>query len=156
MRRAAASALFVAALLGLGSGCDLQMSPRRVDAFFTSDGRVVFEPAKVPEGEVVIRIVNSSPVKHKPALIELDTRLSAVRPTADGTLPIGPYGEVGWRGEGYALVQALDTLRDFQFGQTAVKAVVHTYLRAGQYALVDALPSRFGKGWHAELTVTPR
>jgi hypothetical protein len=153
MRRTLTVAV-IAALLAAGlSGCRIDAA--KAKAFITRDGKVVLEPAPKSKGETIFRIENNSPAKRQVVLVELDDGQDPAALPVDsrGIVPTGKPSDIEHRGDGYRVVEKLDSMRPYYGGDARIVTTMHTYLRAGRYVLLSNLPGDYGKGLWTTFTV---
>jgi hypothetical protein len=152
--RAAAAVAAVVCVLA-ASGCALGATKARV--FITRDGRIVATRPVSRRGELILEITNNDDVRHRPLLLRLDDGrdVTSLPRRADGTLDAGGPGDLEHRGDGYRVVEKLDTMRAYFGGGPPVKVLVHTYVSPGRYALVDDIGGAGGDA-HLDIVVPAR
>jgi hypothetical protein len=138
--RAGVLAAVLATLTLVVTGCQLEAEKSRI--FITRDGRTVAASPVRRKGEVILKIENNDDARHRPLLIRLDAGrdLASLPREHDGTLEVGRPGDLEHRGDGYQVVEKLDTMRAFFGTGRRIQTLVHIHLDAGSYALVDNLP----------------
>jgi hypothetical protein len=145
--------LVVAALASTLSGC--RTDAAKTKAFITRDGKVVLQPAPSNKGETIFRIENDSPAKRQVVLVHLeDGQDPAALPVNDhGVVPVGKPSDLEHHGDGYVVVEKLDSMRPYYGGDQRIVTTMHTYLRRGSYVLLSNLPGDYAKGLWTHFTV---
>jgi len=134
------------------TGCVTDAQKSR--AFITRAGTIVLEPPPAGKGETILRIENNDAAEHKLVLLRLEAGVEPTQlPLVDGVLPVGDPGDLEYDGDGYRVVEKLDTMRPYYGGDQRVVKTVHTYLGAGDYVLMSNLPGDFGKGVWTKFSV---
>jgi hypothetical protein len=133
------AALGAAALALLAPGCRFEAAKAKV--FITREGRIVATTPLRRGGEVIVQLENDDDARHRPLLLRLDPGrdLGSLPRRADGTLDTGRPSDLEHRGDGYRVVEKLDTMRPYYGSGPRIRTVVHTHLTAGTYVLVDNL-----------------
>jgi hypothetical protein len=139
MTRRLVAVVGLALAVAAAAGCQLQASKAKV--FITRDGRIVATAPVKRSGEVIIDVENNDDVRHRPLLIRLDAGrdLASLPRRADHTLETGRPSDLEHRGDGYRVVEKLDTMRAYYGSGARVRTVVHTHLTPGDYVLLDNL-----------------
>ena len=153
MRRAALAAALLVLPVAMTTGC--RTDAQRSGVFITRDGRVVLQPAPGDKGETILTVENDDDAKHRVVLVRLARGgdPAALPVGDDGVLPVGRPSDTEYRGDGYQVVEKLDTMRAFYGGDRRIKAVVHTYLDEGSYVLLSNLPGDYAKGVWTSFTI---
>jgi hypothetical protein len=153
MRRPALAAGL--ALLCLTSTTACRTDAARSEAFITRDGRVVLQPVPAEKGETILRVENDDDARHRVVLVRLEpgTDPAHLPLGDDGVLPVGRPSDTEYAGQGYQVVEKLDTMRAFYGGDRRIRTIVHTYLDAGSYVLLSNLPGDYAKGVWATFTI---
>lgn len=145
--------LLTLALLATGcSGLRAQAS----DVFITREATVHIQTPPTETGETILMIENNDDAEHRPVILRLDegVEVTDLPMTGEGTIDIGRPIDLEYRGEGYQVVEKLDTMRPYYGSDQRIQTTVHVYLRPGRYAIVDNLPGGVAAGTHATFEVT--
>lgn len=151
-RRLLATVLALVAIVG--AGCDA-LRAQTSDIFLTREATVFLDPPPSETGETILTIENNDDVEHQPLIIRLDdgVEVDDLELTEDGNLEVGRPIDLEYRGDGYQVVEKLETMRPY-FGQAQrITTVVHVYLDAGTYAIVDNLAGGIPAGTWAMFEV---
>ena len=153
MRRAGVIGLLLVLTSVPLSACRLDAAKSKV--FITRDGKVVLEPAPTKKGESILRIENNNATKKRVVLLRLDDGQDpATLPVDDtGVVPVGGPADLEHDGDGYQVVDKLDTMRPYYGGDQRPVVVLHTYLRSGRYVLLSNLPGDYRRGVWAQFQV---
>jgi hypothetical protein len=159
MSRAGRRVAPVAAALSIAlalTGCDVNAAKSTV--FITKDSRIVIQelPAKV--GEVIFDIENNDDTKHKLILVRLDegVKPEALPVGADGMIDVGRPRDLEFDGDGYRVLEKLESMRPFFGGSRRSKTVLHTHLSPGRYVVLCNLPGHYERGELAGLEIGER
>ena len=151
-RRKLLVGLLVALVASGLTGC--RTDAAKAEVFITRDGKVVLETPPREKGETIIRVENNNPSKKRVVLLQLDEGQDpATLPVVDDRVPVGKASDLEHRGDGYRVVEQLDTMRPYYGGDQRPVAVLHTYLRSGSYVLLSNLPGDYRKGFWTEFQV---
>ena len=147
MRRLLAGGLVAVLAVSSLTGCRTDAAKTKV--FVTRDGKVVLEPPPREKGETILRIENNNPAKKRMVLLELEEGQDpAALPVNDvDIVPMGEPSDLEHRGDGYRVVDKLDTLRPYYGGDQRPVSTLHTYLREGSYVLLSNLSGDYRKGF---------
>jgi hypothetical protein len=147
--------LVVLAVFACGSLTGCRTDAAKAQVFITRDGKVVIESAPDKKGETIIRVENNNPAKKRVVLLQLDEGQdpAALPVDDDGVVPVGKASDLEHEGEGYTVVEKVDTMRPYFGGDQRPVVVLHTYLREGSYVLLSNLPGDYAKGFWTKFDV---
>lgn len=113
---------------------------------------MVAEPARIPPGEVIIKVQNDDDGRHRIVLARTEVD-PAELPVRNGVVPDGGPSESEFEADGYFVQVKLDTMKAYFIGPQKVVETIHDYLASGRYVLFCNLPGHYERGEFAEITV---